>query len=201
MPVRQLKYIAISIALCLLCLSPLACNKTETEDKPKSKSRKITAPKPRQEVETVLPEPELTPEQVVKRQLEAIRASNGTSDGLAAAFEFSSAAHRDKMAVLIRAARYQALLNFEKAEFGPARIEGMDARQIVSLYDDQGQVRMFLFDLRRQTSGPDKGRWLIEAVHPGALDISSPFSESSDNSRAASGLSRLTFRDRGSGSC
>jgi len=199
MPDRQLKYIAISIALFLLGLSTLACNKTETEDKPKS--RKITAPKPQQEAEARLPEPELTPRQVVKRQLEAIRASNGTSDGLATAFEFSSAAHRDKMAVLIRGAEYQALLNFEKAEFGPARIEGMDARQLVSLYDDQGQVRMFLFDLRRQTSGPDKGRWLTEAVHPGALEIATPISESSDNSRAASDLSPLTFRDRGSGSC
>lgn len=198
MPVRQPKCVAISIALFLLSLSTLACNKTETEDEPKS--RKITAPKPQQEVETDLPEPELTPQQVVKRQLEAIRASKGTSDGLATAFEFSSAAHQEKMALLIRGARYQALLNFEKAEFGPARIEGMDARQIVSLYDGKGQVRMFLFDLRKQTSGPDKGRWLIEAVHPGALDISAPISESSDNSRAPSGASQLVFRKSESGS-
>lgn len=182
MTIRHLRYTANSIVL-LLCLSTIACNKTKTESKPNRGDAKKPAPRPQQSADTALPEPDLTPRQVVEQQLEAIRASKGTSDGLETALQFSSPANKVKMAVLIRSANYQPLLNYKTVEFGSTRIDGIDARQIVTLYDGQGRVRMFLFDLRRQTSGSNKGHWLTEAIHPGQLDIVAPISESSNNTR------------------
>lgn len=160
MPLRNLKYVASSIALILLALSVLACNKTE--------------PGPEGESE---PRPDLTPEQVVKLQLEAIRDSEGTDTGLAAAYRLASPDHKRRVGTLtqfagmIRSAKFQAMLGFQAAEFGLTRIEGNRARQIVTLKDKQGRIQMFLFELQRQQSGPDKGCWLTEAVHPSEMNL------------------------------
>lgn len=166
MPFCNRKCVASSIALILLTLNTLACNKTEPEPAPTS-------------AESV-PRPDLTPEQVVKLQLEAIRDSEGTDTGLAAAYRFASPDHKRRVgtltefADLVRSSKFQAMLGFRAAEFGLTRIVGNRARQIVTLEDEQGRIQMFLFELQKQQGGPDKDCWLTEAVHPSEMNATGP---------------------------
>jgi hypothetical protein len=173
MSVRSNIRVASSIALFLLSVSMLACNKTE--------------PEPILEAE-IAPRPELTPEQVVKIQLEAIRESDGSDEGLATAYRFNSPDHKQRMGTvgrfgeIVKSSKFQAMLGYRAAEYGSTRIEGGRARNIVTLQDEQGRVQMFLFELRKQETGPDKGCWLTERFYPSELNFAQPLSNSGSHS-------------------
>jgi hypothetical protein len=74
------------------------------------------------------------------------------------------------------------MLDFRAAEFGLTRIEGNRARQIVTLENDEGRVQMFLFELKKQESGPDKDCWLTDAVHPSTMNAIQPDAYSDNQS-------------------
>lgn len=119
------------------------------------------------------PSPELAPEQVVRLQVEALRQNDEPYDdaGIEAAFRFASPANRRATGPLPRFTEmiklgYADMLGFERAEYGPMRVEGGQATQWVTLVQADGSRSAYVFGLSRQEGGACGGCWMTDAVVP-----------------------------------
>ena len=117
------------------------------------------------------PSPEMTPEEVVRVQVEALRQNDEPYDGagIEAAWRFASPANRRATGPLPRFAEmielgYADMLGFERAEYGPMRVEGGQAAQWVTLVQADGSRSAYVFGLSRQEGGPYDGCWMTDAV-------------------------------------
>lgn len=118
------------------------------------------------------PRPDLSPEDVVTIQLEALRHNDSPSRdaGIATTFRFASPANRvatgplDNFAELVKASAYRAMINHRRVERGPMHVEGEDARQRVVVYSATGARVAYLFVLSRQHGGAYDGCWMTDGV-------------------------------------
>lgn len=121
------------------------------------------------------PGPDLSPDQVVQRQLEAFQNNAENDAGIATAYRFASPDYRKqtgtvmRFAAIVRTPDFQALLGFQTAELGQLTIDDDRAMQVVLLEDDQGNVDLFLFELVKMRDGPLEGCWLTDGIHPSSL--------------------------------
>ena len=119
-----------------------------------------------------LPQPnvELSPEQVVKIQLEALQNNDETNEGIKIAFNFASPDNKrytgplNKFIRMVKNPLYRPMLNFKAAEYDPIEISGDTAIQRVVLIDANGQANVYIFSLSKQTDGPCQGCWLTDSV-------------------------------------
>lgn len=119
------------------------------------------------------PSPELSPEEVVRLQVEALgRADDPTPGaGIATAFRFASPGNRaatgplDRYEQMVRTG-YADLLDFSRAEYGPVRVDGDEAIRLVTLVHRDGRRTTFLFGLERQVGGTYDGCWMTNVVVP-----------------------------------
>jgi hypothetical protein len=122
--------------------------------------------------DALAPHPELSPEDVVSIQLEALRHNDSPSRdaGIATTFRFASPANRvatgplDRFAQLVKTSAYSAMLNHRRVERGPMHIEGDEARQRVVVYSATGTRVAYMFLLSRQHGGPFDGCWMTDGV-------------------------------------
>ena len=119
------------------------------------------------------PSPELTPTQVIRIQVEALRTNDEPREdaGIALAFRFASPGNRSVTGPLSRFKAmvhrgYADMLGFDYAEYGPLRVEGDQAAQRVTLVQADGRRSTYLFGLSRQRGGPCDGCWMTDAVMP-----------------------------------
>ncbi len=115
-----------------------------------------------------IPSPELTPDQVVRIQLEALRGNDARDSGIEVTFRFASPANRASTGPLPRFARmiksgYAAMLEFESVRYGPVETIGRFARQRVEL-SGPGGVTAYEFILERQQGGEFAGCWMTSSV-------------------------------------
>jgi len=127
------------------------------------------------------PDPSLSPEQVVRIQLEAL-AHNGElpeDAGIRLAYRFASPGNRastgpiDRFRELVRAPSYRALLDPARAELGEVFRDDDTAVQAVTIVGPDGRRSAYLFQLSRQSQGPERGCWMTDAVLPVAAEESS----------------------------
>ncbi|NIR89362.1 MAG: DUF4864 domain-containing protein [Gammaproteobacteria bacterium] len=114
------------------------------------------------------PSPRLAPDEVVRIQLEALRANDERDRGIAIAFRFASPRNRASTGPLPRFARmirqgYGLMLEWVHAEYGPLRVEGAHAVQPVILIGREAVVR-YVFYLTRQKGGACTACWMTDAV-------------------------------------
>lgn len=116
------------------------------------------------------PSPGLSPEQVVRVQLEALRRNDVDDLGIAVAFRFASPDNKRVTGPLPRFARmikdgpYALMLNYLDASFAPVRVAGDEAAQRVVLIGPD-QAVTYIFYLSRQTQGgPLKDCWMTDGV-------------------------------------
>ena len=119
------------------------------------------------------PSPDLAPEEVVRIQVEALRQNDEPHDdaGIEAAFRFASPGNRRATGPLPRFTEmikrgYADMLGFERAEYGPVRVEGDQARQWVTFVQADGARSAYVFGLSRQRGGACDGCWMTDAVVP-----------------------------------
>ena len=119
------------------------------------------------------PSPDLAPEEVVRIQVEALRQNDEPHDdaGIEAAFRFASPGNRRATGPLPRFTQmikrgYADMLGFERAEYGPMRVSGDQARQWVSLVQPDGTRTAYVFGLSLQRGGEHDGCWMTDAVVP-----------------------------------
>lgn len=118
----------------------------------------------------LVPGPELTPEDVVRIQLEALRNNDSEDRGIAVAFRFASPANRRATGPLPRFARmikeepYDLMLHYEEARFGPIEEESENAARQRVILLDRGAVRQYIFQLSRRRFEPCEGCWMTDSV-------------------------------------
>lgn len=119
------------------------------------------------------PSPSLTPEEVVRLQVEALgRVDDPTPGaGIETAFRFASPGNRaatgplDRFEQMIRMG-YPDLLEYTRVEYGPVRVDGEEAIQLVTLVQPDGRRATYLFGLERQAGGAFDGCWMTNVVVP-----------------------------------
>ena len=115
------------------------------------------------------PSPDLTPRQVVRAQLDALRRNDDPEPdaGIATAFGFASAANRavtgplPRFATMLRNPLYRPMLGHASADFGPVQVDGDVARVQVVLIGNEGRVAAYDFTLSKDE---DTGCWLTDGV-------------------------------------
>ncbi|MEL6615366.1 MAG: DUF4864 domain-containing protein [Bacteroidota bacterium] len=115
------------------------------------------------------PSPDLTPQEVIQLQVEALQV--GDDEGIETAFRFASPGNRATTGPLDRFTRmvregYGDMLGFERAEFGRMVVEGDEAVQRVTLIQPDGRRTAYLFALSKQSGGPYADCWMTDAVMP-----------------------------------
>lgn len=118
------------------------------------------------------PSPGLTPQEVVRIQLQALKKNDvpETDNGIRIAFRFASprslafTGPLEHFVSIVKNPTFAALVNHDSATFYPLRLEGDNAIQRVTIRDSSGQRAVFLFYLSRQKSGPDAGCWLTDGI-------------------------------------
>jgi hypothetical protein len=115
------------------------------------------------------PTPTLTPEQVVRIQLEALRGNDATDEGIALCYLFASPNNKSftgplpRFTRMIEESTYSLMLSYRQAAYETMEVMGQAARQKVTLYGD-GQAMTFTFYLAKQDHQACRGCWMTEAV-------------------------------------
>lgn len=118
------------------------------------------------------PDAKLTPGQVIKIQLDALRRNDEpTADsGIRTAFRFASPANREatgpieRFIPLVKNPLYLPLLNHRRADFGSLRVEGDTAQQRVTVTGRDGRTAIYVFTLSKQSVAPYKDCWMTDGV-------------------------------------
>ncbi|MEP0546721.1 MAG: DUF4864 domain-containing protein [Rhodothermales bacterium] len=121
-----------------------------------------------------VPSPDLTPEEVVRLQVEALQHNDEPRPdaGIETAFRFASPSNRRatgplaRFAAMVKGPVYGDMLGFESAEYGEMRVEGDLAAQRVTLVQSDGRRVRFVFGLSKQTAGRCAGCWMTDTVVP-----------------------------------
>jgi hypothetical protein len=115
------------------------------------------------------PGPDLSPREVVRVQLDALRRNGelGQDAGIATAFRFASAANREvtgpleRFVGMLKNPLYRPMLDHSSAQFGPVQFEGDVARVQVVLFGRMGEVAAYDFTLSKDQ---DTRCWLTDGV-------------------------------------
>ena len=116
------------------------------------------------------PRPELSPAEVIRIQLEALRNNDERNRGIEVAFRFASPANRVSTGPLPRFVRmieegpYALMLEYREAIFGAVEVRAERARQRVTLTGARARIS-YWFHLSRQSDAPFVGCWMTDAVY------------------------------------
>lgn len=121
---------------------------------------------------THAPGANLSPEQVITIQLEALRHNDTpTKDsGIATAFAFASPGNREatgplaRFVELVKSPQYKPMLNYRSVERDAITNHEGVAHQRVTIIDAQGNRAVFVFIVSRHADGACKDCWLTDGV-------------------------------------
>lgn len=119
--------------------------------------------------DALVPDPTLTPGDVVRIQLEALRHNDEQDRGIAVAFRFASPANRantgplSRFISMIRKGPYALMLDFREATYGPVETVANRARQRVTLTGVR-ETMAYWFYLSRQSEPPYVDCWMTDSV-------------------------------------
>lgn len=124
------------------------------------------------------PSPDLSPREVVRLQVAALRTNDTPYEGagIETAFRFASPANKaatgplDRFRTLFDGPQYGPMIDHRAASIGTVQAEGNRAQVGVVLTTESGTRIGYLFRLSRQTDAPHEGCWMTDAVMPVAVD-------------------------------
>lgn len=125
------------------------------------------------------PSPALNPTEVIAAQLTALRNNGEDNAGIARAFRFASPGNRrmtgplPRFAMMIKA-QFPEMLTFERMAFGPLRVHGERALQVVILVQPDASLHAYRYLLSRVTTDDCDGCWMIDGVVPLSRDANAP---------------------------
>lgn len=129
----------------------------------------------------LVPTPALSPAEVVRIQLNALRNNDARDRGIEVAFRFASPVNREQTGPLprfismIKQGPYSLMLAYQNVAYHPVEIAEGRARQRVTLVGS-GLVVAYEFYLSRQVDGVCTGCWMTDAViarRPSGLQVQS----------------------------
>jgi hypothetical protein len=118
------------------------------------------------------PTPDLSPEQVITIQLQALQHNDSPAkdSGIAVAFRFASPANQamtgplENFIRLVKNPVYRPMLNHQEAARGTLRVVGDQAQQRVTLTGASGEKFVYIFTLSKQKDEPYKDCWMTDGV-------------------------------------
>jgi hypothetical protein len=116
------------------------------------------------------PSAELSPDDVVRIQMEAFRNNDSEDTGIAIAFRFASPQNKEqtgplsRFRMMMRSPLYQPMLNAETVEYGRATVQERIARVEVTTVAPDGERTSYAFYLMQQRGGEFEDAWMTEAV-------------------------------------
>ena len=117
------------------------------------------------------PTKQLSPTEVVRIQLAALAHNGllGADRGIAVTWRFASPSNKAATGPLVRframvKAGYPAMLDHRRSELGRLDISAVQAKQLVLLEDQKGDVHAYVWVLGLQEEGVYRGCWMTEAV-------------------------------------
>lgn len=119
-----------------------------------------------------IPKPSLTPEDVVREQVESMRASTTNPNALVTCFSFASPSNREmtgpfeRFAILVNTEPYRQIRVCREYQIGRAMIEGNTASVLVPILIEDGAGAAFQFHLTKQSEAPYRDCWMTDGVFP-----------------------------------
>lgn len=116
------------------------------------------------------PHRSLTPEQVVRCQMEALSSNDSSDQGIAVAFRFASPGNKEvtgplpRFIHMIKHSPYRVMLRPRLIEYGDVEIVGDRAQLPVSVLSADYVAVAFRFYLSRQTHAACAGCWMTDGV-------------------------------------
>lgn len=116
------------------------------------------------------PSSELSPEDVVKIQVEALQQNDDADSGIEVTFRFASPANKQvtgplfRFKELVKNPVYRAMLNHKSADYGKMEFNGDTATQRVTIIESNGEATVYLFTLSRQNLAECPGCWMTDSV-------------------------------------
>ena len=121
------------------------------------------------------PGPELSPEEVVRIQLEALRSNDASDHGIAVCFRFASPANKantgplSRFTHMIKDGVYRLMLEYRQIDYEPIQVVDDVARQRVTLTGSTTAVT-YVFFLSKQAQPDCDGCWMTDAVSVERVD-------------------------------
>ena len=133
-------------------------------------------------MEAYRPDPQLKPQEVVQRQVEALADNSelGDNQGIERAYQFASPANRKavgplpRFSQLLRNPGYRPLLNNRAARYSEPVFEDGRAAVSVRVTSIAGRTVDYVFFLSRSDRAGCQGCWLTDAVQPGPDNLPDP---------------------------
>lgn len=118
------------------------------------------------------PDPSLSPDAVVRIQMEAMQNNDMPEDdaGIRTAFVFASPQNKEatgpveRFITMIKDSEYSPMIDARSIEYGPTRIDGNIAVVSVILLSADGDVVGYIFGLSKQTDGLYEDCWMTDMV-------------------------------------
>jgi len=137
-----------------------------------------TQPQPRDAAPAAMPatrpepNPDLSPADVVRIQMEAMQHNDipEKDAGIATVFRFASPRNREQTGPLphftdvVKSPQYAPMLGYRSAEYSKVEMEDGIAQVLVRIVDSGGNTVLYLFKLSRQTDGEYKDCWMNESA-------------------------------------
>ena len=123
------------------------------------------------------PNAELRPDQVVRIQLEALRANDKADQGIATCFRFASPSNKlvtgpvERFAAMLKGGVYALMFDYADVEYESVEVVEQQARQRVHLTGG-GKVVTYVFYLSRQDHPECDGCWMTNSVDVEAVSQS-----------------------------
>lgn len=120
--------------------------------------------------EQLQPNPDLTPQDVIRIQVEALQNNDSEDTGIEITFRFASPANRqytgplNRFKRMVKSPAYSPMLNHKLAEYGPLEISEETATQRVTIIDPNGRATVYLFSLSKQSDSSCEGCWMTDSV-------------------------------------
>jgi hypothetical protein len=127
---------------------------------------------PARQAQIQLPDPRLSPADVVRLQVEALRAFRDDQSAIHQCYVLASPANRavtgplERFTAMVQNPTYRALVEHTTALVGRPVIRGRQATVLVTLLDRQRDAHIFRFFLSKQTDAALLDCWMTDAVIP-----------------------------------
>ncbi len=124
------------------------------------------------QLSSIEPNPDLSPDQVVKIQLESLQNNDLSRDntGIRICFSFASPGNKiitgpiANFIKLVKSPAYRVLIGFERAEFSLMVVKGRTAQQTARIIHTNGDSAVYTFVLSKQDEDPYRDCWMTDAV-------------------------------------
>lgn len=157
------------VVICSVVLISVAHSK-EAAPPAAADSKVVATPTPAAPEPIAEPSPQFSPEDVVRKQMQALSGVGPVEGRIDRCYRFASPDNRAhtgplaRFATMVQAPQYQALLNAKQFLVGSATLQNDEAHLLVTAVDPVGELTLFRFFLSKQVQGPYAGCWMTDAV-------------------------------------